>query len=1364
MPILILVGLMFFLFKNAREAGQGIFSFAQSRARLFTKDAPQIKFTDVAGAEEAKRELAEVVDFLKSPKKYKDIGARTPKGVLLVGPPGVGKCVTGDTLVWTNKGLLEIQDIPKYYAVEDNGVIHGAKVASFIPENGTSSTMQASHWYDLGISETIHVKTNLGHSIEGTTEHPLVVVDSNGNLKFKRLDQVAKKDFLPLKLGDQMFGNYKKISVQQAYLLGLLTGDGGLTIKDRICFTTADKQLLDAFGSYFQDNHGYQIKKATGKYDVFVSSSLIKSQLINMGLSENYSRNKKVPEYIMMAPKEQVVAFLQGLFDTDGSVYKGKVEYCTSSGKLAKAISAQLINLGIMHKFRKKGTNQHSSAYILNISGQFLIPFYEQIGFRLQRKQDLLIKYLNNTKVRTNIDLVPNQGFRIKKVWRHLVESGKKPSLTISSPFHKDLLRYVKGQRKPSTATLRMFLVACEKIDPAITELKEFQELKAIAFSNLFFDQVKDIQCSEARVYDFTVPQTHSFIANGFVSHNTLLARAIAGEAAVPFFSIAGSEFMEMLVGVGASRVRDMFAQAKKAAPAIIFIDEIESIGRQRGMGFSGGHDEREQTLNQILIEMDGFTPNESTIVVAASVTGDTPILIKNKDDIKLLPIGEFIDQFYCDNEGSTEKSVVGIETLGFDRKINNRNDSRLYFQNSAFKKVRSVFRHRVKEVYLISYLGGKIKTTGNHSVFIRTSQGIVPKKVSELKQGDILVNIPLKANRTNKSQRELRFHKFQDDFSLTIPVYQNTTEDQEWEQKYIFAAENYGFLSEAKIASQIGVSQTTVGNWLRGMFLPRKISRHYFNHKLIERIDITPEFCRLLGYYVAEGYSRKGVDFCFNDQEKHLIRDLKSLMRFIFGLEPDRERQITDNAVNIIYYSKPIGDLFASYGGKGAKNKHVPSFLFQAPKEYFIEFLKGVLLGDGYIDKEGKGEITSISKQLILELNWLCRMHGIKSYIHSFTAKEGRIIKQGKPLAATIAYRLGFGKHNNPFISLSGGKDNPIKRPVVQKIEKIPFNGYVYDLCGVENEAFFGGESPILLHNTNRPDLLDAALIRPGRFDRRVVLGMPDLNERKAIIELHMKGKPFTKDVSTEKLARRTVGFSGADLANVLNEAAIMAAREGKTAIDNKDLEEAATKEKLGPQRKRMQSEHDRKLAAYHEAGHAIVGHSLPKVDPVHRISIVSRGMSGGHTMFPPTEDRFNESKSRLLEQITAALGGQAAEQMIFKDVSTGAASDIEVATSIARSMVTQYGMSSLGPISVVQRPMFGIWRGTDEGSDLSPKLHDAVDNEIKKIMDTCFKNAQDLLRKNKIKLDKVAKELLEKETLEGEEFESIVGKKKTL
>lgn len=315
-----------------------------------------------------------------------------------------------------------------------------------------------------------------------------------------------------------------------------------------------------------------------------------------------------------------------------------------------------------------------------------------------------------------------------------------------------------------------------------------------------------------------------------------------------------------------------------------------------------------------------------------------------------------------------------------------------------------------------------------------------------------------------------------------------------------------------------------------------------------------------------------------------------------------------------------------------------------------------------------------------------------------------------------------------------------------------------------VEMDGFTPNDSVIVLAASNRPDLLDPALIRPGRFDRRVVLNLPDLEERKAIMELHMKGKPFTKNVDIDRLARRTVGFSGADLANVLNEAAILAAREGKRAIDSEDLEEAATKEKLGPQRRRMQTEEDRKLAAYHEAGHAVVGHFSKNIDPIHRITIVARGVSGGHTIFPPTQDRTNETRSRLFDQITTSLGGQAAEKMILADMSTGTASDLEIATSIARAMVMEYGMSSLGPITSRPRAMFSTWlRFPEEGSSISPQLQNQIDQEVRKILDTSLKQATAILAKHKLKLQKVAKALLEKETLESDEFEDIVGKKET-
>src|SRR3989344_5957113 len=225
-----------------------------------------------------------------------------------------------------------------------------------------------------------------------------------------------------------------------------------------------------------------------------------------------------------------------------------------------------------------------------------------------------------------------------------------------------------------------------------------------------------------------------------------------------------------------------------------------------------------------------------------------------------------------------------------------------------------------------------------------------------------------------------------------------------------------------------------------------------------------------------------------------------------------------------------------------------------------------------------------------------------------------------------------------------------------------------------VEMDGFEPNEQVVVVAATNRGDLLDPALMRPGRFDRRVMLELPDKEGRAAILKIHAKGKPFVDGLEWERVAKRTVGFSGADLENMLNEAAILAAREGKTKIDMVDLEEAATKVKLGPEKKRLQSDLDRKMTAYHEAGHAVVTRMLPHMDPVHRISIVSRGMSLGHTLIPPAADRLHETKSHLEEQIISMLGGRAAEELVFKEMTTGASNDIQNATAIAREMIVAF------------------------------------------------------------------------------------------
>jgi cell division protease FtsH len=313
-----------------------------------------------------------------------------------------------------------------------------------------------------------------------------------------------------------------------------------------------------------------------------------------------------------------------------------------------------------------------------------------------------------------------------------------------------------------------------------------------------------------------------------------------------------------------------------------------------------------------------------------------------------------------------------------------------------------------------------------------------------------------------------------------------------------------------------------------------------------------------------------------------------------------------------------------------------------------------------------------------------------------------------------------------------------------------------------VEMDGFETNTAVVVLAATNRGDLLDPALMRPGRFDRRVVLEMPDLNARTEIMKIHAIGKPFDKDVRWPAVARRTVGFSGADLENMLNESAIKAARENKTKINMADIEESALKVKLGSEKRRDQSEEDRLMTAYHEAGHAIVNF-VEGLDPVHRVSIVSRGMALGFTLIPPEKDRVHETKSRLIKQMAMAMGGRAAEDLIFKDITTGASSDISHVTNIARNMVVEWGMSPLGPVNMgPQLDINDFGKAWMEPAKISDGMQQKVDEEIGRLVGTALKRAEEVLKMNKKKLDELAKVLVEKESLDDKEFEKfMVGEK---
>src|SRR3990167_5889944 len=920
LPIAFIALFIWFLTRQVKGAGMQAFTFGQSKARMIAPDdkRQRVMFKDVAGVKEAKEGLTEVVDFLRNPKKFLDIGARIPKGILLMGAPGTGKCVTGDTLLITNKGEIRIDEVPKYFSVNPDSAAEGLRVISLETNGMTITKRDASHWYNLSKQDIYEIETESGLSIKGTPEHPIVVVDEKtGNFAYKRLDDIGETDWLVSLRNTQVFGNHTRIpSPDTAYFLGVLTGDGGLTVRNRITLTTSDNEILSKMQKIAREYLGSIFtKNSSRKYDYSIYNASAKSKLLSWGMSETYAERKTVPDWIKIAPKEFITAFIRGLFDTDGSVeQRGELGISSSSGQLINELNILLLNLGIVGLlYRRKKKYNGKYQFYLKIYGDFVEVFRQEIGFGLSRKQSALATVCAK-KRNTNVNIVPSQMIPIQTIWRTAVAATTAVTnrAFYEQGLYKNTKRYMTGERFPSMTGLNVFLSGVKELAQNIVLLPEVQHLEHLASGQFFFTKVKTIKKGRATVYDLTVPHTHNFLANGLVNHNTMLARAIAGEANVAFFSISGSEFVELFVGVGASRVRDLFQHAKKSAPAIIFIDEIDAVGRVRGAGVGGGNDEREQTLNQILVEMDGFEPNEKLIIVAAS----------------------------------------------------------------------------------------------------------------------------------------------------------------------------------------------------------------------------------------------------------------------------------------------------------------------------------------------------------------------------------------------------------------------------------------------------------------NRPDVLDPALLRPGRFDRRVVLDLPDRNDRVEILKIHARQKPLAEDVNFQIIAERTPGFSGADLYSLMNEGAILAARENRKKASQFDLIRSIEKVMLGPERKsHLLSVKEKEITAYHEAGHAIVASVLPYADPFHKISIISRGRAAGYTLKLPLEDRKMQSRKEFLDDIAVSLGGYIAEKMIFGDLTTGAANDLQVSSALAREMVTRYGMSEkMGPIVFEAMPGRTLFGGGIEGGEQSQEVAAQIDAEVKKIITDAHKKAEEIIKKHRPALNAIAAHLIEIETIEREEFEKIL------
>ncbi|KAF3574227.1 hypothetical protein F2Q69_00058280 [Brassica cretica] len=928
----------------------------------------------------------------------------------------------------------------------------------------------------------------------------------------------------------------------------------------------------------------------------------------------------------------------------------------------------------------------------------------------------------------------------------------------------------------------------------------------------------------------------------------TLLAKAIAGEAGVPFFSISGSEFVEMFVGVGASRVRDLFKKAKENAPCIVFVDEIDAVGRQRGTGIGGGNDEREQTLNQLLTEMDGFEGNTGVIVVSVDVPD-----VKGRTDILKVHSGN--KKF----ENGVSLEVIAMRTPGFSGAdlANLLNEAAILAGRRGKTAISS------KEIddsidRIVAGMEGTVMTDGKskslvayHEVGHAVCGTLTPghdavQKVTLIPRGQargLTWFIP-SDDPTLISKQQL--------FARIVGGLGGRAAEEVIFGEPEVTTGAVGDLQQItglakQMVTTFGMSE--IGPWslmdssAQSDVIMRMMARNSMSEKLANDIDSAVKTLSDRAYEIALGHIRNNREAMDKIVEVLLEKETMSGDEFRAILSefteiPPENRVASSSTIQRVRVQLPglsqellqklraknidfaahnaqedqgspllnlignlafpvilIGGLFllsrrSSGGGMGGGGPGggpgFPLQIGQSKAKFQMEPNTGVTFDDVAGVDEAKQDFMEVVEFL--------------KKPERFTAVGARIPKGvllvGPPgTGKTLLAKAIAGEAGVPFFSISGsefvemfvGVGASRVRDLFKKAkENAPCIVFVDEIDAVgrqrgtgigggndereqtlnqlltEMDGFEGNTGVIVVAATNRADILDSALLRPGRFDRQVSVDVPDVKGRTDILKVHSGNKKFENGVSLEVIAMRTPGFSGADLANLLNEAAILAGRRGKTAISSKEIDDSIDRIVAGMEGTVMTDGKSKSLVAYHEVGHAVCGTLTPGHDAVQKVTLIPRGQARGLTWFIPSDDPTLISKQQLFARIVGGLGGRAAEEVVFgePEVTTGAVGDLQQITGLAKQMVTTFGMSEIGPWSLMDSSAQSdvIMRMMARNS-MSEKLANDIDSAVKTLSDRAYEIALGHIRNNREAMDKIVEVLLEKETMSGDEFRAILS-----